>query len=147
MKITLGYFNYANGIYLGASQPTDFGNFYLVMGNIHKKICEHPDTKPYKRHDIKTYSKTYYDKTRMDMVIYEYRNNNRHRKIEQKHWWSYGNDVERKRIQDENAMITKMLQFLINNSMHDIFAKYGITSRRYIYFPGWFELDWGALPE
>lgn len=147
MKTTLGYFGIEDGKYLGQSCPSDCGNYYLVMGEIRKKICEHPDANPYRRHDVRGYHKTYCDDNRMTVTFDEYRNNNKHRKVTFNHWWHYNDDVEKARMEKEQAKFTKIMQFIIDNIMPPIFAKYKIPNNRRVYLPGYLDLNWGILAE
>ena len=140
MKITLGYYD-MNGRWLGTNVQTSVPDYYFVSGTVRKKICEHPDVSPYKRKEIKTHTRTYCDQNRLWIEIQEYKNFNRHSTLRNCSNWRWDNEDKKHKFQIINAV----MQHLTDTKLLEIARKYNITSQRFIYFPGWFEINYNAL--
>jgi hypothetical protein len=143
MKIMLGYYSTSDGLYLGYRQPDFYdcpnGNYIMIIGTIRKKICENRNVSPYRHHDIIPHSKTYSDKNRLYIDIFEYNSYELKSKLKDV-WRPWGEDEseETKRYD----IINSALQNMINNFIYTTCTTYGITDRNNIYFSGNFRLTW-----
>jgi len=141
MKISIGYYD-MNGRWLGTNVTTSVPDYYFVSGTVRKKICEHPDVSPYKRKEIKTYTRTYCDQNRLWIEIHEYKNFNKQRTIKKYSYWSYGETDANNR---KHETLKSIVQHLFDSKLSDIARKFRISSQIFIYLPGYFDVNYDVF--
>ena len=144
MKINLGYYSIAEGHYLSDNKTVlercFIEDYFVVIGTIRKKISEDRDISPYRHHKILPYSKTYSDKNRLYIDIFEYRSFKLVSKIKDI-YRPYGLEANDPKLIRYNT-IKNVTQSMINLYMVEICRKYDIEDRHCIFLPGYFKMIW-----
>jgi hypothetical protein len=141
MKITIGFFN-NNGSFIGKKLPDGAKDYFYVHGTVRKKICEHPDTNPYKTHDVRDYTKSYCDKNRMWIHVTEFRSGVKHKEVTNYHYWYHEKDSPEYVF---GMKLKVMMQYCIDFLLLDHLKKSKIMDRRKIYLPGHFDVNFDKI--
>lgn len=132
MKICIGYYD-KDGNYIGKTlDDPKRDKFFIAMGNVKKKISEHEGQSPYKNHRVEDWTKTYCDKTKIDVHFDVYINGKLNRKITNCSRWYYWKNDEDKAIYE---LVQKMVRHLKDRLEAQIMDKYGIEQQRRMYYP------------
>lgn len=133
MKICIGYYD-KDGTYIGNKlDDPNREKYFIVMGTLKNKIAEHIGQNPYKHHTITDWSKTFCDKTRIELYVDIYINNKLNESIKScTNWWTWQRNASKKQLYNIIELIFKDVK---TRFKHNLIRKYNIEKSKYIYFP------------
>lgn len=145
MKISLGYYRIIDGSFIANEMPIMDTDYYHVIATLRRKICEYPDSTPYKRHAVKEWQRTYCDENRLFVRLFEYRDRKKIREI-RSHWCFFRATNEDERLEkDRHIVYNAIIQNVVDKYAPSLLEKYHITNRRYVYLPSGIDVNWGPI--